>query len=69
MLASSDIEYGKVTVELQPDNAEIEARIRYEGFDSWSAWISPNSPVSREKLEISINLLCTELYLFLCLGP
>ena len=43
---SSDIEDGKVTVELQPENAEVEARIRYEGFDSWSAWISPDQPVS-----------------------
>ena len=46
MLDSSDIEDGKVTVELQPENAEVEARIRYEGFDSWSAWISPDQPVS-----------------------
>ena len=50
MLASSDIEYGKVTVELQPDNAEIEARIRYEGSESWSVWISSDQPVGREKL-------------------
>ena len=54
---SSDIEDGKVTVELKPENADIEARIRYEGFDSWSAWIEADQPVSRTTLEILINLL------------
>ena len=52
MLDYSDIEYGKVTVELQPENAEIETRIRYEGLDSWSAWISSDHPVSRAMLGI-----------------
>ena len=64
MLDSSDIEDGKITVELQPENAEIEARIRYEGFDSWSVWISPVQPVGREKLEIH-----SAHNSYFCLGP
>ena len=64
LLSSSDIADGKVTVELQPENAEIEARIRYEGFDSWSAWICSDQKVGREKLKIY-----SALNSYFCLGP
>ena len=60
---SSDIEDGKVTVELQPENAEVEARIRYEGFDSLSVWIEADQPVSRTTLETLTNLL-TLFYIY-----
>ena len=64
MLDSPDIEDGKITVELQEENVEIEARIRYEGFDSWSVWISPDQPVGREKLKIYSAHTS-----YFCLGP
>ena len=28
------------------ENAKIEGRIKYEGFDNWSEWISLDKPVS-----------------------
>ena len=36
---------GKICVELKSSSAEIEARIRYEGFDSWSPWIATDEQV------------------------
>jgi hypothetical protein len=51
-LNSSDIAEGKVTIDLNPENGQIEARIRYEGFGNWSAWISPDQPVSRTTFKI-----------------
>ena len=36
---------GKICVELKTSSAEIEARIRYEGFDSWSPWIATDEQV------------------------
>jgi hypothetical protein len=63
-LDSSDIEDGKVTVDLQLENAEIEGRIRYEGFDSWSAWISADQPVSRTTLETLRNLIQYFIFMF-----
>ena len=43
------LEDGKITVEAPQENSKIEGRMRYQGFESWSPWISSDSPVSENK--------------------
>ena len=40
------LEDGKITIIATIENTKIEGRIKYQGFDSWSPWISSDVPVS-----------------------
>ena len=41
-----DTHEGEITVKVDSENAKIEARIKYKGFEEWSHWISSEIPVS-----------------------
>ena len=37
---------GKLWLNVKSENAKIDARIKYEGFEDWTDWISSEKPVS-----------------------
>ena len=39
------LEDGRIKVNVEQENTEIKGRIRYQGYESWSPWISSFSPV------------------------
>ena len=39
------MEDGKLNVKVPKENTKIEARVRYEGFDTWSEWVSSDASV------------------------
>ena len=41
-----DITGGKIALIVKSENAKIEARIKYKGFQNWTEWISSDVPVS-----------------------
>ena len=41
-----DIPDGKIALLVKSEYAKIEARIKYEGFQNWTEWISSDIPVS-----------------------
>merc|ERR1719153_1604534 len=57
----SDLQDGKIVLEDFPGAADngmrIEARIKYLGFDSWSPWISTETPIPEILVEDVQNVL------------
>lgn len=51
------LEDGKIKVLVQKENTEIEGRIRYEGYASWSPWISSFSPLKEMQRGEEIDFL------------
>ena len=50
-IKATNIADGKITVKVKSVDAKIETRIKYEGFENWSDWISTDRPVSYLSLE------------------
>ena len=42
----SSLEDGKITMKILGEDAKLEGRIKYKGFENWSEWISSDKPVS-----------------------
>ena len=65
-VAFSDLQDGRIVLEEFPGAADngirIEARIKYQGFESWSPWVSTQNPVryrkpiSKRKLRNKYNI-------------
>jgi len=53
-VAFSDLQDGRIVLEEFPGAADngirIEARIKYQGFESWSPWVSTQNPVVKDLL-------------------
>ena len=42
----ASIQGGKLRLHDKSENSKIDARIKYEGFEDWTDWISSEKPVS-----------------------
>jgi len=51
------LEDGKITVIVPQEDTEIEGRLKYQGYDSWSPWISSDSPLKEKKKGGEIGFL------------
>jgi len=51
------LEDEKITVIVSQENTEIEGRLKYQGFETWTPWISSNSPMKEKKTGGEIGFL------------
>jgi hypothetical protein len=59
------LEEGKITVNVPTSNTEILGRIKYHGFDSWTSWISTDSPL-KEKQRADASTFLLPIIIGLC---
>ena len=51
------LENGKITLFISMQDLEIEELVKFHGYDSWTPWVSSDSPLKEKKERDNIGLL------------